>query len=165
MSMEIERKWRVLAFAAGAAGTTCTAGRSNGRKLRQGYLATGADEVRIRDQGGDKTLTCKQGQGLVRREYEITLSSAQFDALWVATEGRRIEKTRYTMQHGDHVIEVDVYEGALTGLVVAEVEFADRADAETFAPPAWFGPELTGNKAWSNARLAIDGAPNDALLP
>jgi adenylate cyclase len=57
------------------------------------------------------------------------------------------------------VIEVDVYEGALRGLIVAEVEFDDPWGAESFAVPYWFAQELTGQAAYSNQRLALDGLP------
>ena len=58
------------------------------------------------------------------------------------------------------VAEVDVYGGTLAGLCVAEVEFASEADAASFDPPGWFGRELTGDPAWSNAALARHGRPD-----
>ncbi|WP_244654006.1 hypothetical protein [Lentimonas sp. CC4] len=62
-------------------------------QLRQGYIATGSTEVRLRDADGSYTLTCKRGDGLVRREEEIEIDAAQFNALWTLTEGQRIENT------------------------------------------------------------------------
>ena len=44
-------------------------------------------------------------------------------------------------------MEVDVYAGSLEGLVVAEVEFPSRDEAEAFVAPHWLGDELTGDSA------------------
>jgi adenylate cyclase len=38
--------------------------------------------------------------------------------------------------------------------VVAEVEFPDRVSCRKFKPPSWFGREVTGEKRYSNVRLA-----------
>jgi adenylate cyclase len=89
------------------------------------------------------------------------VDDAAFERLWPLTEGRRIEKVRYLVpaEAPGLVIEVDVYDGALAGLVVAEVEFAGEADAEAFVPPAWLGREVTGDARFKNQRLAVDGPP------
>ncbi len=156
--MEIERKF-LLAELPG----NLLAHRS--RAITQGYLAIGADgsEVRVRRAGERLLLTAKRGGGLVRAEAEVELSAEQFERLWPATEGRRVEKTRYEIPAADGlVIELDVYAGALSGLLVAEVEFPDTAAAARFAVPSWFGRELTDDDAYKNRRLAVDGIPADA---
>ena len=55
-----------------------------------------------------------------------------------------------------------MYSGALTGLSVAEVEFATEDAADAFEPPAWFGREVTDDPRFKNQRLASEGAPADA---
>ncbi len=60
---------------------------------------------------------------------------------------------------GAVTIEVDVYSGALEGLVVAEVEFDDPWGAESFIPPYWFGREVTAESAYKNRSLALHGRP------
>ena len=55
------------------------------------------------------------------------------------------------------MIELDVYEGALSGLMVAEVEFDDPWGAEAFIAPYWFGREVTEDPAYRNQRLAVAG--------
>ena len=60
---------------------------------------------------------------------------------------------------GGLVIELDVYTGDLEGLVVAEVEFDSEEAAEAFAPPEWFGEDVTDDVRYKNQRLARDGAP------
>jgi CYTH domain-containing protein len=52
------------------------------------------------------------------------------------------------------IIEIDTYRGRNAGLVVAEVEFPTYAAARKFQPPSWFGREVTGEKRYSNVKLA-----------
>lgn len=132
-----------------------------GASIRQAYLAVdGPTEVRIRDVDGRCILTVKGGHGLERAEVELDIDRERFDALWPLTQGRQLDKTRHRVPVGALVAEVDVYRGALDGLVVAEVEFASRADADDFEPPGWFGRDVTGERGWSNASLATHGRPS-----
>lgn len=130
--------------------------------IRQGYLAIGTDgsEARIRDRAGSYTMTVKSKGDLSRGEWEVPISTSQFDTLWPATVGKRIEKTRYTVPYGNASIELDVYEGALAGLISAEVEFADEASAQAFQPPDWLGSDVTAEKAYKNQSLALNGIPS-----
>src|SRR6185437_12757190 len=98
--------------------------------------------------------TVKRGRGLDRGEVEVAISAEAFDALWPLTEGRRIEKTRYELPHGDATIEVDEFGGQLEGLLVAEVEFDSREASELFEGPDWLGREVTDDPAYSNRTLA-----------
>ena len=124
--------------------------------IEQGYLAaeTGGRHVRLRKKGKTASLTFKVGRGAHREEREIRLSAKQFAMLWPATTGRRLRKLRYELPWRNLLIEIDVYRGKHTGLVVAEVEFPDRATCRKFKPPSWFGREVTGEKRYSNVRLA-----------
>lgn len=134
-----------------------------GVALRQGYVASeGEVEVRLRIRERDAALTIKAGSGMVRTEVELPLSTGDAEALWHHTEGRRIAKHRHRVQVGDHVAEVDVYDGALAGLCRVEVEFVSPEEATAFEPPAWFGREVTGDDRWRNASLARHGRPEEA---
>ena len=96
----------------------------------------------------------------MRVEEELEIEPDRFERLWPLTEGLRIEKTRYEIEaDGGLVIELDVYTGDLEGLVVAEVEFDSETAAEAFAPPEWFGEDVTEDVRYKNQRLARDGAP------
>lgn len=155
MADEIERKFLV---------TQIPDRLGPGVALRQGYLAEdGAVTLRIRLTDGRALLTVKAGSGLVRTEVEVPIDADDAEQLWPHTEGRRIEKTRHRIElgPGGPVAELDRYAGALEGLVTVEVEFADRAAADAFVPPPWFGVELTGVPGWSNAELARRAAPPD----
>jgi len=124
------------------------------RRLSQGYLVTGDVEVRLRRADDETFLTIKAGTGLVRAEEELPIDADRFDRLWPLTEGHRVEKVRHLVQDAGRTIEVDVYAGAHDGLVVAEVEFSGEDDARAWAPPDWLGADVTGDPAYSNARLA-----------
>jgi adenylate cyclase len=116
--------------------------------------------VRVRRRGGQAFLTVKSGAGRVRVEEEIEIGGDRFERLWPLTEGLRIEKTRYEIDAGEGtVIELDVYSGALDGLVVAEVEFDSEEAAEAFEVPEWLGDDVTEDVRYKNQRLARDGAP------
>jgi len=124
--------------------------------IEQGYLATepAGRQVRLRKKGKTASLTFKFGRGAHREEREIRLSPKQFAALWPGTVGRRLRKVRYDIPWKNLVIEIDVYRGRHAGLVVAEVEFPDGVTCRRFKPPSWFGREVTGEKRYSNVRLA-----------
>ena len=130
-----------------------------GAEIEQGYLAIGADEIRLRRHGDEHVLTVKRGSGMSREEVEVPLTTEAFEQLWPLTAGRRVEKTRVTTPVEGAVAEVDVYRGPLAGLVTVEVEFDDLNSASMFSPPFWFGNELTGDSRYSNQSLAVDGPP------
>ena len=154
-AVEIERKFLVT-------GLPDDVDRHPARPVRQGYLAVepGGSEVRVRLIGDATVLTVKRGEGRTRIEEEVPIARDAFDRLWPLTEGRRVEKLRHVMPAGGVlVLELDVYEGDLAGLVVAEVEFATEADADAWAPPPWLGAEVTHDERYKNHRLAMDGVP------
>jgi adenylate cyclase len=157
--VEIERKFLVERLPSDL-------GRFPATRIRQGYLAVHEDgtEVRVRSSDGRAVLTVKQGAGRTRAEEELAIEPALLERLWPLTEGRRLEKTRYAIPCDDGAtIELDVYEGELEGLAVAEVEFAGEREADEFRPPSWLGEEITDDARYRNQRLAQEGAPPTAV--
>jgi len=71
--------------------------------------------------------------------------------------GHIIEKQRHIVSVTNARWEIDVFSGALAGLVIAEIELPDR-NAQ-FKRPDWLGEEITSDKRYSNANLAIHGLP------
>ncbi len=112
--------------------------------------------MRLRKRGDAASLTFKTVDGSVREEREIQLSDKQFRALWPGTRGRRLRKVRYQIPWNDVLVEIDIYRGKNNGLIVAEVEFPNRAACRKFRPPDWFGREVTGEKRYSNIQLACE---------
>src|SRR5678815_6153462 len=101
MHCEIERKFLVRALPA-----DLTSYPHN--EISQGYLVSLDDglQVRLRQSGNRYSLTFKRGSGRVREEREVELNAGQFNALWPATEGKRLAKTRYEIPHGDRTVEI-----------------------------------------------------------
>lgn len=152
---EIERSFLLVAQAPLDAGRV--------EHIDQGYLAIDRDgtEVRLRRRGERLTLTVKSPDaGRVRVEEEFEIEGERFERLWPLTEGRRLVKDRHLIPlPGGLTAEVDVYGGALAGLRVVEVEFASEEEAEDFAPPEWFGAEVTDDQRYRNRELAVHGQP------
>ena len=150
--VEVERKFLVP--------ETPDLSATDSDEIEQGYLAIGSDgEVRLRRKGEGLLLTAKRGSGISRDEAEVELVREAFERLWPLTEGRRLQKRRHVIPHGDLRIEVDVYEGELEGLVVAEIEFSSEDEARAFQPPGWIGEEVTGDRRYLNETLATRGRP------
>lgn len=125
------------------------------KPMRQGYLAFGPPvSIRVRVSGGGAFLNIKQSTLDISRdefEYEIPAEDAEF-MLANLCAGRLIEKTRHHVRHGGLVWEVDVFEGANAGLVVAEVELEDAG--QPVDVPPWAGPEVSGDPRYLNSSLA-----------
>lgn len=147
MATEIERKFLVVDDGWRAAADA-------GTRYRQGYLAASAEcSVRVRAAAGGAWLNIKGATvGAARAEFEYPVPLADAEGMLAALCGGRVlEKTRYRVDHGAHVWEVDCFDGANAGLVVAEVELA--AEDEAFERPPWVGREVTHEARYYNARL------------
>jgi adenylate cyclase len=154
MPVEIERKFLVASEAwRTAAGA--------GVPIAQGYLSvSGPFAVRVRRMGDAGFLTMKSNDaGLQRLEFEYPIPAADAETMLsqLGADGLRLEKTRYLLQHDGHEWSVDVFGGALTGLVLAEIELSDPD--EIFAKPDWLGAEVTHDLRYRNAVLAERGLP------
>ncbi|MEC5164527.1 adenylate cyclase [Flavobacterium sp. PL11] len=124
--------------------------------IAQGYLSSVPERtVRIRIKGDDAFLTIKgasNDSGLSRFEWENELSIDDAKKLLLLCETGIIEKTRYEVQSGEHVFEVDEFHGENMGLCIAEIEL--KSEEEVFIKPSWVGDEMTGNIKYYNAYLS-----------
>ncbi|WP_170557714.1 CYTH domain-containing protein [Ruegeria atlantica] len=155
MSTEIERKFLVAELP-----DLSDAGKA---VVRQGYLTAPDDstELRLRQKNDRHFLTLKGAGSLVRVEREAEITVEQFETFWPETEGRRVEKERYTGTLPDgRVFELDIFLGDLAPLRLVEVEFDTEAEARAYLPPAWFGADVTADKRYKNKMMAINGLPN-----
>ncbi|HEY6632509.1 MAG TPA: CYTH domain-containing protein [Rhizobiaceae bacterium] len=153
MAKEIERKFLVsnAAWRASAEAEI---------RIRQFYLAAGpARTVRIRiSDGSSAMLTLKfSGEGRGRDEFEYPVPLAEAEEMEAFALGRVIEKTRHHVRYRDYLYEVDVFEGRLAGLVVAELETPDIVPADRLPP--WLGREVTQDGRYYNASLALGEVP------
>lgn len=169
-SVEVERKWRLES---GSPRDLFDHLRSRGISssavsIEQGYLVLGENEARLRRKGADCFLTLKGAGGRTRCEVEVGITREQFEALWLATEGRRLEKIRTSFSleqpNGESLlIEVDQFQGRHAPLAVVECEFSSESAAERFEAPSWFGSEVTEDQAYKNKALVRDGVPQVSL--
>jgi len=129
----------------------------------QAYMAIdGETSVRVRIYDDKQArLTVKIGiSDLTRHEFEYPVPLDDARTMAVASRDRMIEKIRHIIPIDGFVWEVDVFAGALSGLVIAEVEM--NSDNDDPSLPSWLGREVTGDPAWSNAMLAAQGWPGNA---
>jgi len=148
MNLEIERKFLVRNPAWREQATAH-------ERLRQGYLAnTPTCSIRVRTATGRAWLSVKGMQAdRVRPEYEYAVPESEATEMLSAfAEGPLIEKIRHQVPVGRHCFEVDEFQGANEGLVLAEIELAS-ADEE-FPHPPWLGEEVTEDARFYNFRLS-----------
>lgn len=127
------------------------------RQIEQGYLNTDP-VVRIRKSDDRYTLTYKGSGLMVREEYNLPLNEAAYLHLREKADGILIKKRRYLIPYAEkYTIELDLFEGELAPLQLAEVEFKTEEEAETFAPPDWFGEDVTFSTAYHNSTLSQAG--------
>ncbi|RUW58107.1 CYTH domain-containing protein [Mesorhizobium sp. M7A.F.Ca.US.008.03.1.1] len=156
MGKEVERKFLV----------TSTAWQELAEadiRILQFYLAAGPGRtVRIRiSDGTSAELTLKFGsKARERDEFEYPIPLAEAVEMLDFAIGRVIEKTRHHVRHGGYLYEVDVFGGALAGLVIAELETPEDVPDEML--PDWLGREVTGESKFYNASLALGGIPEIA---
>ena len=123
--------------------------------LEQGYLSVNP-VVRVRKEDDTYYLTYKGKGFLEREEYNLPLYEESYNHLVAKTDGKIIRKKRYLIPYESHTIELDIFEGELAPLILAEVEFETGEEATSFVPPSWFGEDVTGNKNYTNASLALN---------
>lgn len=130
--------------------------KPEGTKIKQGYLFNqGNKSCRVRIAGQKAILNIKHKiDDLHRGEFEYEIPFADGLDLLENISENNIEKTRYEFPLGIHTWEVDVFEGANTGLVVAEIEL-DSAD-EPFEKPLWVTQEVTEDEKYLNTNLAVN---------
>jgi len=130
--------------------------------IMQGYLLLDKNsELRVRKVGNSYCLTRKSGAGLVREENEQEINEGLFNFLWPLTEGHRVEKLRFAFNYDRHECELDIYSGALSDLIVMEVEFDSTEEANSFQPPHFVKREITEDRRYKNAVLAKFGKPSE----
>ncbi|OUS01511.1 adenylate cyclase [Flavobacteriales bacterium 33_180_T64] len=125
-------------------------------RIVQGFLNTNPERtVRVRLKGEKGFLTVKgksTHDGLSRFEWEKEISKPDAEALLQLCENGVIDKTRFEINVGKHVFEVDEFYGDNEGLIIAEVEL--NSEDEVFEKPEWLGEEVTGDNRYYNSQLS-----------
>jgi adenylate cyclase len=147
-NLEIERKFLV------DANRWALIEKPVGETYIQGYLSIDEDKVvRVRIAGGRGFLTIKgRSDTLAHPEYEYGIPFSDATALISAYTKNTVIKRRYRIPAGNHIWEVDIFEGENQGLMVAEIELSDPG--EMFEKPDWIGEEVTSDERYYNACLS-----------
>jgi adenylate cyclase len=145
MANEIERKFRV---------DPQWTPPGEGTLLEQGYLSSQPERtVRVRVDGTTAKLTIKGiTTGVTRAEYEYAIPFDDATAmLRDLCERPHIAKRRHVVMHAGKRWEVDVFLADNAGLVIAELELADEAEA--FERPPWLREEVSNDPRYYNSNL------------
>lgn len=125
-------------------------------KYRQGYLSSQpTSSIRVRTSNNHAWLNIKTATVGTHRheyEYEIPLADAN-EILNNLCKKPLIEKTRYFVTDDANLWEIDEFEGANQGLIVAEIELDETG--QSFSKPLWLGSEVTSDLRYYNNNLAI----------
>jgi CYTH domain-containing protein len=147
--IEIERKFLVKSDAYKKEATSR-------ERIVQGFLNRNPERtVRVRIKGDCGFLTVKgisNKLGTSRFEWEKEIDVQEADELLRLCEEGVIEKTRFEIPLGDFIFEVDEFQGANEGLVVAEIEL--QGENDKFERPDWLGEEITGQVKYYNSILS-----------
>ena len=122
-------------------------------RIEQAYLCTNP-VVRIRQEDENYYLTYKANGFLAREEYNLPLTKESYKHLLKKADGNIITKKRILIPYESYTIELDLFEGCFSGLMIAEVEFDSTEQAERFIPPDWFGDDVTYDERYHNSYLS-----------
>lgn len=122
-------------------------------QIIQAYLVNEKSKsVRVRIMDEKAFLTIKSDMiGITRKEYEYEIPVIEALSLIKSFGLKSLKKKRYKLEFRSKTWEIDVFEGALQGLILAEIEL-DSED-EKFDVPEWVDEEVTFKPEFLNARL------------
>ncbi len=162
MTLEIERKFLVATD-----GWKDSVIRSV--RIRDGLIANHkGNKARVRIANDVATIAIiSRRRGPVRTEFEyaIPFSDAE-EMLRIMCDGNVLDKIRHFVSYAGDIWQVDVYEGLLDGVVLAEIELT--AEDEELTPPDWIGAEVTADSRYRKvnmvaARLALIARADEVI--
>ena len=122
-------------------------------QITQAYFVNEKSKsVRVRIMDEKAFLTIKSDMiGITRKEYEYEIPVIEALSLIKSFGLKSLKKKRYKLEFRSKTWEIDVFEGALQGLILAEIEL--ESEDEEFDVPEWIDEEVTFNPEYLNARL------------
>ncbi len=137
--------------------------------IEQGYICEEGCTLRVRmiEVENEKhfVLTYKakvesKSGARVNVEEEFDIPEISYSHLLSKSDGNIIRKTRTLIPLSKEITgidgltaELDVFEGALSGIIIVEVEFESEEDSVRFCKPNWFGEDVSGDPKYSNSRM------------
>ena len=125
------------------------------KNIIQGYIHSSSSiSTRIRIIDDRAFLTIKGGESALERdefEYEIPLPEAS--KMITLFCNKLLKKKRFLVYQNDLCWEIDVFEGNLKGLIIAEIELKDINTPIDF--PDWIAEEVTEDPNYLNINLIL----------
>lgn len=137
------------------------------KEIFQYYINIEDNEERYRKKDDKFFHTIKRATSnyLIREEFEIECSKAEFENNKDRMIGNMIHKLRYNFDLDEGLVaEIDVFKEQLEGLVLVEVEFKTEEQAVNFTPLSFFGKDVTDDKKYKNKNLIFLSYINKNLL-
>jgi CYTH domain-containing protein len=123
-------------------------------RIRDGLIARYKDrKVRVRIAGDIATVAIKGPRiGIARPEfeYEIPIVDAE-RVLSTMCQDDTLEKQRFFIEDAGATWQVDVYEGILQGVIIAEIEL--KHESQELILPRWIGKEVTGDSFYKKINM------------
>ena len=123
-------------------------------RIHDGLIASNnGNKARVRISDSNATITLKsrrRGPSRTEFEYPISYSDAE-EMLRSLCDGQVLDKVRHVIIHADAVWHVDVYEGILNGVVLAEVELQQANQKLNL--PGWVGEQVTGDARYRKINM------------
>ena len=136
-----------------------------GSRVTEGYFAPQAGRTSfVRLQGTNCFLVLMTGTEGAMAEERTEVPRAHGDALLDVCQGRAVYERTTVSLGGSVEALVDRYVRP-SGLDVVSLVFPDAAAAQGFAPPVWFGAEVTTDKAYDGQAIALTGVPSPGDIP
>jgi CYTH domain-containing protein len=131
---------------------------SNSKEIIDVYIPALSEHpsLRIRKNGDRYEMTkkepVKEGDASHQEEQTITLTEIEFEAL-KQIPGKKARKIRYYFEYEGRVAEVDVFKGALEGLVLVDFEFENMEEKDAFEMPEFCLVDVTQEKFLAGGML------------
>jgi len=102
--------------------------------------------LRIRKNGDNYEMTKKEpvneSDSSRQEEQTIILTETEFNE-FMKLDGKKVHKIRYYYDYNGITAEIDVFQGALKGLIVVDFEFKTLEEKDSFEMPAFCLIEIT----------------------
>ena len=122
--------------------------KSPSKEMLDIYIPVSSEHpiLRIRKKGDTYEITKKhpitEGDASRQLETTIPLTPEEFADL-EKLPGKRVAKTRYLYEENGVRYEIDVFNDALEGLILVDVEFPTVEEKSAFSPPDWILVDVT----------------------
>lgn len=131
----------------------------------QGFFATREDRnshLHIEGGEGQLVLVSRSSRGVTEERTDVPRAHAEA-LVHVCVGHVMFERSRIDLGEDREALVDRLVAPARVDAVMVEFDGHDAAAA--FSPPAWFGPEITGDDAYENRAIALEGAPGAREIP